>query len=873
MSDGVKLPPQNVEAEQSVLGAILLDKNAIVKVADIIIPADFYRNDHAQIYQAMLKLYQKRSPIDLVTLTDELEREKKLKDVGGASYLTSLVNSVPTAAHVAHYAQIIQQKSVLRRLISAASKIAEFGFQEAEDVEKVLDKAESELFSVSQSFLQENFIPIKDVLTESFERIDKLSKNKSMLRGVPTGFADLDNLLAGLQQSDLIILASRPSMGKSSLALNIALNASVKEKVPVGIFSLEMSKEQLVDRLICSQSGLDSWKLRTGNLTDEDFPKIGYAMGVLSEAPIFIDDSPLLNVTEIRTKARRLQLESKIGLIVIDYLQLMAGSQKSSDNRVAEVSEISRALKALARELNVPVLALSQLSRAVEMRPGKRPQLADLRESGCLTGNTQIMHAHTGKLFTIKELAKKKIAIPVLSLREGLKLERQMMVKAFPSGRKKVYKLRLASGKEINASANHPFYTILGWKRLDQLKIGEHLAVPRELSYQGRENLEDEKIIVLAHLIGDGCYLKNHSLQYTNADPLCLQEVKIAAQKAFGVKTRLVKQKNWWHLFTTSPYPLARGRHNPVVKWLSDLEIFNQRSGEKVIPQIIFQLPKEKLALFIKHLWATDGTISYSCNISQSGWTIYYATKSEKLARQLAHLLIRFGITARLRRSYKKGYQPGYHVDISGKEDQWKFLSQIGIFGKKEKLVKKALGFLEKVKFNPNLDVIPKQIWQTINRLRSYWTLTARQFHQQLGWAYSGTQRYHNGISRQRMLHITTAIPDQKLVNLAQSDIFWDEILEIKPLAVEEVYDATVVGSHNFVANDIIVHNSIEQDADVVMFIYREGYYDKDTERKSIADILIRKHRNGPCGDIELFFVPEQLCFRSIDKKRAGKPS
>lgn len=387
-----KIPPQNVEAEQSVLGSLLMDKDAIIKVADILRTDDFYRADHATIYGSILKLFEKRKPIDVVTLTDELEKDKKLKDVGGASYLATLVNSVPTSAHVTTYANIVHQKATLRRLISAAADITELGFDETADLETILDKAESTLFSVSQKYVKQYFTAIKDVLEESFDRIDKLHKEKGVLRGVPTGFRDLDNLLAGLQRSDLIILAARPSIGKSSLALNIADHVACEAKLPVGLFSLEMSKEQVIDRFLCLRGSVDSWKLRTGNLEDEDFGKLNYAMGILSEAPIFIDDSPFLNVMEIRTKARRLQVEHDLGLIIIDYMQLMSGmGSRSADNRVQEVSEISRSLKALARELNVPVLAISQLSRAVEHRPDKRPMLADLRESGSIEQDSDVV--------------------------------------------------------------------------------------------------------------------------------------------------------------------------------------------------------------------------------------------------------------------------------------------------------------------------------------------------------------------------------------------------------------------------------------------------------------------------------------------------
>lgn len=391
---GVRIPPQNLDAEKSVLGAILIDKNAIIKIADVVASADFYDDNHGIIFDAMLTLFDKRKPIDIITLTEQLESEDQLKNVGGAGYLADIVNLTPSAANVVHYAKIVSEKAVLRRLIEASANIGELGFDEDADISDTLDKAEQSLFAVSQKFMKDKFVAIKDVLTEAFDRIDKIHKDKESgaLRGVPSGFRDLDGMTAGLQKSDLIILAARPSMGKTAFALNIAEHVAIDVKIPVGVFSLEMSKEQLVDRLLSSQAGVDSWKLRTGNLTDEDFPRIGYAMGVLSEAPLFIDDTPGANVMEIRAKARRLQMEHGLGLVIIDYLQLMEGRSKGGDpNRVQEISEISRSLKGLARELQVPVIALSQLSRAVEQRPDKRPQLSDLRESGSIEQDADIV--------------------------------------------------------------------------------------------------------------------------------------------------------------------------------------------------------------------------------------------------------------------------------------------------------------------------------------------------------------------------------------------------------------------------------------------------------------------------------------------------
>lgn len=389
-----KLPPQNLEAEQSVLGGILIDKDAIVKVADILVPRDFYKENNGEIYQAMLDLFEKREPIDVVSLANVLGEKKSLERVGGRSYLISLANSVPTSAHIISYAKIVQKKALLRRLINASTETVEIAYRDTDDVQRVLDDAEQKLFKVSENYLKTDVIQIKDILTSTFERIDELHKGGGKLRGISTGFTCLDNLLAGLQKSDLIVLAARPGLGKTSLALDIARQVAVNQKIPVAIFSLEMSKEQLVDRVLCSQANLDLWRMRTGKLSsdpdNDEFERIGHAIGMLSEAPIFIDDTPLCDVMTIRTKARRLQMEHKLGLVIIDYLQLIE-SRGKSDNRVQEVSDITRTLKGVARELNVPVIALSQLSRAVESRPGNVPQLADLRESGSIEQDADIV--------------------------------------------------------------------------------------------------------------------------------------------------------------------------------------------------------------------------------------------------------------------------------------------------------------------------------------------------------------------------------------------------------------------------------------------------------------------------------------------------
>ncbi len=385
-----KLPPQNIEAEQSLLGALLIDKDAIVEVAEILLPDHFYRTEqHGQIYNAIIELYEKREPIDLITVTDRLKQNGVIDRVGGPAYLAELVNTVPTAAHILSYAKIIKEHAIRRQLIASSTKFIEEAFDERKDLHQIIEESEQSIFGLSQQNIKRDFIQLKDALAQSFDRLDELQRSSGKLRGVPTGFKDLDNKLAGMQDSNLIIFAARPGMGKTSFALNVAQHVAVVANLPVGIFSLEMSQEELVDRLLVTQADIDSWKLKIGKLDEKDFDRLSHAMGQLAEAPLFIDDTPGASLSEIRTKARRLQAEHGLRLIVVDYLQLIKG--RNLENRVQEVSEISQGLKNLARELKVPVFALSQLNRSVEARGTRKPQLADLRESGAIEQDADVV--------------------------------------------------------------------------------------------------------------------------------------------------------------------------------------------------------------------------------------------------------------------------------------------------------------------------------------------------------------------------------------------------------------------------------------------------------------------------------------------------
>ncbi len=576
--------PHSVEAEEAVLGSILINPEALFDVAPFLHPEDFYIVRNGWIWDAILTLHDRREPVDFLTVVEELERRGQLEEVGGSAYITSLINAVPTPIHAEAYGRIVERTALRRRLINAAGEIAKIAYEDAGEVDEVIDRAEATLFGVTERRLAKELVPIKQVISEYYDRIQYLYDHRGEMIGVPTSFIDLDKLLGGLQKSDLIIVAGRPGSGKTSLVLTIALNAARKFGQRVALFSLEMSAEQLVQRLVAAETGIDSQRLRLGDLKEDEWPRFVQATSRLAETRIFIDDTPSISALQLRTKCRRLYAEYGIDLIIVDYLQLMSGDFRS-ENRVQEISYISRSLKALARELNVPVLAAAQLSRAVEQRQDKRPVLSDLRESGCLTGDTPVYLPDSGHYVPIQEMTD-KTGFRVMSVNtQSWKLEPAVVTRAFCTGVKPVYRLTTRLGRTVRATANHKFLTIHGWKCLGGLGEDERIALPRSL--QG---------------------------------------------------------------------PCSR----------------------------------------------------------------------------------------------------------------------------------------------------------------------------------------------------------------SMSDVYWDEIVSIEAEGEAEVYDLTVPGPHNFVAGDIIVHNSIEQDSDVVMFIYREDLYDPDTERKNIAEIHVAKHRNGPTGTVELFFRSQLTQFTNL---------
>ncbi len=1140
-----KLPPQVMELEESVLGALMIESNALNQVIDVLRPETFYKTAHQEIYRAIFELFSESEPIDMLTVTQQLRKKGKLEMVGGPSQIMRLTASVNSAANIEYHARIITEQAIKRELIAIASEIQKEAFEDSTDVFELLDSAEQKLFQISETNIRKNFSMMNTLVQQAIKEIESRKDLKDGLTGIPTGLTALDRITAGWQKSDLIILAARPGMGKclgkgtkvlmydgslkkvediqvgdqlmgddstprrvlslargiekmywvrqnkgldyrvneshilslkrsrnegkhqhgevidiplkeyleksdkfksnykgfkvvvdfseqytsidpyflglwlgdgrtsdvriatqdteiinylekyaqeqslslkvyqatgkcpmyaitkdkenasgsalqselrklnllgnkhipqnylansetkrlallaglldsdgyyapdsngyeitlkdqalaqqvkfladtlgfrtslhakmatiktidyecevfsvgiygdidkiptrierkkargwkspqswqhtgiqviydkideyygfvidgnhrflledmtvthnTAFSLSVVRNAAVDFGHPVAFFSLEMSELQLVNRLISAEAELKSDKIKRGNLAEHEWAQLYHKTLKIKEAPIFIDDTPGLSVLELRAKCRRLKAQHDIQLIIVDYLQLMTANvgKGGQGNREQEIALISRSLKNIAKELNIPVIALSQLSRAVETRGGdKRPQLSDLRESGCITGDSLILNSETGELIPIKELAERQTAVPFTcaAIDAQLKVKPHQLVKAFYSGKKPVFELSTRSGRSIKASANHPFLKLNGWTRLDELNLGDRIAVPRQINITHPSNpMSEDELILLANQ--------------------------------------------------------PRNQENDV------------------LPKALFQSDNARIALFLSHLWATDGNISWSIlEGRKDSAVIYYASSSQQLCVQVQHLLLRLGILSSIKTQVSsKGYRNMYHLKIEGADNQVQFLEKVGCFGERGKIIPALLEALKQIKGNPNYDVIPNEVWQAIIRpLKDEQGMGWRELSAKLGTSYSGSDLFKHGISRARMQNIAQVLPFTVLNHLAESEVLWDEIVAIKALGEEDVYDATVAEVHNFVANDIILHNSIEQDADIVLFLYRPEYYGitQDMEgnpTKDVGEVIIAKHRNGSLDDVKLKFIGEFTKFTNLE--------
>jgi replicative DNA helicase len=1167
-----RLPPQDLHAEQSVLGGMLLSKDAIADCVEVLRAIDFYRPQHEAIFDAVLSLYGRGEPADAITVADELGKRGDLGRVGGQAYLHQLISSVPTAANAGYYAQIVAERAVLRRLVEAGTKIVQLGYaQGGGDVEDIVNAAQAEVYAVVDKRGAEDYHRLGDILEMTVDEIEVASGKSGEMTGVPTGFTDLDSLTNGLHPGQMIVVAARPAIGKalaldtplptptgwttmggvevgdyllgadgqptrviaatevmnnrpcyelvfadgeriiadgqhqwlterhqrtfaavrtteeiaatlrtetaearlnhsvalaapldlpeadlplspyvlgawlgdgatdaatittaddelvmyleaeglvvtrtpakmryslrfperrccrnhqgtvqallrsmgvlgnkhipatylrggeaqrrallaglldtdgtvrrtgsiqltttsvilaegyhelvvglgyranvmrkpvkgrtetssvaytinftsnddvfrlsrksllhkevrtrtlgrrksrfivdvrriasvpvrcieidnhdhlylagrsmipthnSTLGLDIVRSASIKHNLASVIFSLEMSKTEITMRLLSAEAGIQLQHMRKGTMREEDWTRLASTMGRVSDAPLFIDDSPNMSLMEIRAKCRRLKQRNNLKLVVIDYLQLMS-SGKKVESRQQEVSEFSRALKLLAKELEVPVVAISQLNRGPEQRTDKKPQMSDLRESGCLTAETRVLRADTGGEVSMGELvAAGATDVPVWSLDESLRYVRRHLTHVFSTGVRPVFRLTLASGKQVRATENHPFLTYTGWRALGDLRTGDRLAVPRHVpAPQAFDPWEDEHVILLAHMLGDGSMLPRQPLRYASIDAENLAAVSAAAL-TFGVVA--VRDDDPAARFSTlrmrAPFRVTHGRRNPIVEWLDNVGVYGLRSHEKFVPEGIFHVSKRQIGLFLKHIWATEGSVTV--NKSGRGGRVYYASTSRRLVDDLSRLLLRFGISTRVRTTRKEGYRPGYTLDISGADSQRRFLQEIGVHGSRGEAAERLLAAIRGTQTNTTVDTVPVEVWDTVRSVMTERGMT----------------------SRDRLGRVAAVLDGAELELHAVNDVLWDEVISVQLDRVEEVFDATVVGGHNFVANGIAVHNSIEQDADMVILLHREEAYERESPRAGEADLIVAKHRNGPTDTIVLAF-------------------
>jgi replicative DNA helicase len=1093
-----RIPPHDLAAEQCVLGGMLMSKDAISDVLEVLRPQDHYRPAHQIVHEVILDLYSRGEPADAVTVANELTKRKEIARVGGAPYLHTLMASVPTAANAGYYARIVRERAILRRLVEAGTRIVQLGYSGDGDADDIVDRAEAEVYGVTDRRVSEDFLPLSEIMPGALNEIEAIGSRGGALTGVPTGFADLDALTNGLHPGQMVVIAARPALGKaldlqsplptpsgwttmgevrvgdwllgadgkptrvmaatdvlegrpcyevefddgtvivadaqhqwrtntrvvhmaeesknasatavhnpivtteqiaatlrvggdvrpshsvatarplrlpdadlplppyilggwlgngssssadcreshgyvtailrslrvlgnkhipagylrasepqrrallaglldtngavsqsgsvhfavtsrrladnvrellhslgyrcgrgqkrvagrtpgssvaytvtfttsddvfwlerkramhrqlrpqsmtartrqrfitdvrpvpsvpvrcvqvdnpdqmylagramipthnSTLALDLARAAAVRAGLTSVIFSLEMSRNEITMRLLSAEAQVQLQAMRTGHLSEDDWARLARRMSEVVDAPLFIDDSPNMSMMEIRAKCRRLKQRHDLRLVIIDYLQLMT-SPKRVENRQQEVSEMSRSLKLLAKELDVPVVAVAQLNRGPEQRSDKRPLLADLRESGCLTEGTHILRADTGSEVTLGELIRSgERDIPVWSLDDRLRLVSRIMARAFPSGVKEVYRVRLRSGREVEATANHPFLTYDGWRPLGELRLGSRVAVPRSVPDPiSLTDRPDAEIILLGHMIGDGSF----------------------------------------------------------------------RSHEKFVPREIFSLPSPKLALFLRHLWATGGFVWWDTEAGRA--RIHYASASRPLVDDVAQLLLRFNVMTRLEEVRKANSRSGYRLHIYGPENQLRFLDAIGVRGERGAMAAVCRQMLRQLRVDSNLDTVPREVWASVRRILQEREISHREFSASPGMQSCGSALRERSPSGQRLARVAAKLEDSDLEMIATNDVFWDEIGSIVSLGEQRVYDATVPGTSNFIANGISLHNSIEQDSDVVILLHREDAYEPESPRAGEADFIVAKHRNGPTATVTVTF-------------------
>ena len=855
-----RIPPSNLEAEMALLGSILVDKEMMSTVAEIVQPHDFYASLHESIYLALFALYERGEPLDKVALAEELRNRGMLDKIGGLAYLNSLMDTVPTAASAEYYARIVREKSTLRGLIHAGTQVTQLGYESEDDVPAAIDRAEQVVYDVGNRSEHNAFATVPSLLLGVFQSLERRHEQKGDRTGVTSGYRDIDDYTAGWQPGNLIIIAARPAMGKTSIALNMAVAAAKDEKKPIALFSLEMTKQELVERFLSSEARLDASKLRRGAIADRDWEKIGHAMGVLHELPIYLDDAGAVSVTEIRSRLRRLKSAHGLSAVIIDYLQLVRPSSltRQNVNRNEELSEICRVLKATAKDLEVPIIALAQLNRAVETRADKRPMLSDLRD--CLGGEALVANADTGERVPIREIAERGLRFDVWAIDDRMRLVRRPIVDAWKVGDKPVFRVTTKSGRVVRCTEGHRFLTASGWSKLRDLVPGRAVAVPRryEVPASVRREMTPGQAVLLGWLIGDGHLGGSASLTVATAAEANL--AKRLAAFEFGLSPTIKPERastSALRVVMTTGTMCGAGK-NPLTRWLRELGAWKKTGTEKRVPSQIGAESDGVVAAFLRGLFHADGCLTRGATSSRV--TVKLATISEGLARDVQHLLLRFGINAILscdRRNiggYRTRTTALWTLLLMQRDAVLAFMERIGFLGDKHA---RALAKIEPAKKNDaaQFDRIPLEVNSHVRMLRSDHRLS----HAALGWRDQGKM-----MSRSTCAKIAERLENDFLDALAFSDVLWDPIVSVEPQGVEAVYDLTVGDLHNFCVDDIVTHNSgaIEQEADIVTFLYRDVYYNKETSvEPDVTEFIIAKHRNGKVGTVKLRFQPEHTLF------------
>lgn len=849
-----QLPPQNLEAEESIICSILVDNSALAEVLDIITPEDFYKTAHQKIFQSFLELHKKKESIDLVTVVNRLRTKNQLEEVGGATYIASLLDTVPLAPHPESYAKIIHEKACLRKLIEKCNEISRECFEDRfSDFSVIMNNAKNRLSEIDYKDPSDNsFITMEDLTYKSIDRYEERYHNKDKQSGVLTGFHLLDHVLGGgFQPTDLIILAARPAMGKSAWMSNVSDRLG-KERAPHAIFSLEMSDNQLYDRKISAKTGINLQKFRTGNFSQDEWHKITDASAKLYNMPIYIDPSGELHYSTIRRRARRLKEKHGIKLIFVDYLQLIRSDPNLNLDR--ELTRISNAMKNMAKELELPVVVLSQLNRELEKRPHphKRPRIADIR--GCLSGDAELTKYEDGLPIKIKNVTPGDI---IMSMNREQKIVPGIVTDLFHQGKQQLFIVKTSNGLKIKATSNHPFFTENGFIKLEDLKKGDLIGTALKVETEKYYNINNDFAYFVGLMIGNGSYLKHREISFTDSRKYLINDVKKIVKKYFPkIIFREKYRRGSNHLYFSRIYKNKWGKPygNELRECFREMGIFGQINFKKRVPKIFFNTYPDAIRSLLFGLIETDGCVKFG-ETNRIG--VHYDSSSLKLAHDVRNLLLKLGVASTIHTSIRKGTKKVHRIYLSSKLSNLKmFFGDFKPFGNKTKKLYNYIMNSEPKSEPSGLLALPVSVSRLLSKKTNGW------------------RNQNKKMNRHICKRWAEKLNDDELRKWADSDLLWDKIISIKKIGSIETYDIRVEGHHCFLANNFIVHNSgmLEADADVIIFIYRHEHYLTDDEKENhpergIAEFNIAKHRNGPTGMIKLHWREKTTSFHNIDTR------